>query len=208
VVAWTLIVEGGGDNDVLRSKCREGFRRLLAKAGFAGRMPRIVAGGGRGRAFELFRSVLAKRGQGELIVLLIDSEAARDARRTKWQHLAMENCGGWERPDLAEENDVFLMAQVMETWLVADPSTMAEYFGQGFHAASLPKRANLEEVPKSEIYAAIEKATAKTKTKGIYGKGAHSFDLLGRIDPAKLESLPHARDFFETMRRRVAVAEQ
>jgi predicted ATPase len=42
-----LHLEGGGDSKELQIRCREAFSKLIAKAGFAGRMPRIKACGSR-----------------------------------------------------------------------------------------------------------------------------------------------------------------
>lgn len=49
-----LYVEGGGNAASLKTACREGFSKLLEKAGFKGRMPRIVACGSRNDAFDSF----------------------------------------------------------------------------------------------------------------------------------------------------------
>ena len=68
----TIYLEGGGDDSLVRIRCREGFRKLLAKCGFAGRMPRLVACGGRGAAFDRFKT--AHETAGEYVALLIDSE--------------------------------------------------------------------------------------------------------------------------------------
>lgn len=57
-----LYVEGGGDSKEQHVRCREGFRKLLEKAGLAGEMPRIVAGGGRGTTFDQFK--MAQRAAG------------------------------------------------------------------------------------------------------------------------------------------------
>ncbi len=37
----TIFLEGGGDSKELHIRCREGFRQLLEKCGFKGRMPRL-----------------------------------------------------------------------------------------------------------------------------------------------------------------------
>ena len=47
MVTVRLYVEGGGDSKKLRVQCRRGFRKFVEKAGLKGRMPRIVACGGR-----------------------------------------------------------------------------------------------------------------------------------------------------------------
>ena len=50
-----LFVEGGGNNnDALRTECRRAFTKLLEKAGFCGRMPKILVCGGRKSAYDQF----------------------------------------------------------------------------------------------------------------------------------------------------------
>jgi hypothetical protein len=70
----------------------------------------------------------------------------------------------------------------METWLIADADTLATYFGNGFNRNNLPRRDNLEAVPKSDVYRSLENATRQT-SKGSYSKGKHSFELLGQVNP-------------------------
>jgi hypothetical protein len=73
----------------------------------------------------------------------------------------------------------------METWLVASSKELAEFFGPGFKAKKLPQAANLETVPKADVYHALEAAT-KDSSKGSYGKGPHSFKVLAEMDPAQV----------------------
>ena len=69
----SVFVEGGGDSKELHVRCREGFSKLIGKAGFRGRMPRIVACGGRQHAFDMFLTAIDK-GQYSHPILLVDSE--------------------------------------------------------------------------------------------------------------------------------------
>ncbi len=69
-----IYLEGGGDSTQLTIRCREGFRKLLVKCGFAGRMPRLVACGGQGTAFDRFMTAHETAIAGEYLALLIDSE--------------------------------------------------------------------------------------------------------------------------------------
>jgi hypothetical protein len=50
-----IYVEGGGDTDFLRSRCREAVTKLLKNAGFAGRLPRLIACGSRDDAYDDFK---------------------------------------------------------------------------------------------------------------------------------------------------------
>jgi len=55
-----LYLEGGESKDD-KIRCREAFSKLLEKAGFEGRMPRLSACGGRESAFDSFRTAHAIR---------------------------------------------------------------------------------------------------------------------------------------------------
>jgi hypothetical protein len=95
------------------------------------------------------------------------------------------------------------MAQATETWLLADPDTLAEYYGEDFNANPLPRRPNLEEEPKASLYAALELATRKTQ-KGVYAKLAHASDLLARVDALKSQDrAPHCKRLFDTIRDKI-----
>jgi hypothetical protein len=52
-----IYVEGGGESKEMHARCREGFRTLLENSGFKGRVPRIVACGGRDAAYDAFATV-------------------------------------------------------------------------------------------------------------------------------------------------------
>jgi len=44
-------------------------------------------------------------------------------------------------------------------------------------------------------------ATRATRTKGTYHKTNHAFEILGRIDPSKVEAgSPHAKSFHDFLR--------
>ena len=45
-----IYVEGGGDQAKLKRECRRAFSKFFEKAGFKGKMPRVVASGSRGSA--------------------------------------------------------------------------------------------------------------------------------------------------------------
>jgi hypothetical protein len=76
----------------------------------------------------------------------------------------------------------------MEAWLLADKLALAAYY-EGkfsrdvFNVNALPKRANVEQISKTEIETALENATRHNRSKGLYHKGRHSFELLATLDP-------------------------
>jgi len=195
-VSTRLYVEGGGDSKDLRSKCREGFRKFLEKAGLAGRMPRIVACGGRRNAYDSFCTAVASGNQGTPM-LLVDAEGPV-ASGDPWQHLQARD--GWARPQGAMDDQCHLMVQVMEAWFLADRNALRGFFGQGFHEGSLPADPQMEAIAKDEVLAGLKDAAHGTN-KGGYQKGKHSFAILGGTNPRLVEAVaPYAKRFLDTLR--------
>lgn len=185
----TIYVEGGGDRKDLRAKCREGFTRFFEKAGFAGRMPGIVACGSRVDAYRRFSTAILGAVDGEFIVLLVDSEAAvkKEHKEKPWRHVKEREGDQWEKPPAAEEENLHLMVQCMEAWFFADKATLGAYFGRDFQVSALGNVRNVETISKHDLFEQLKRATVRTK-KGAYGKGKDSFELLGRIDPVKIRN--------------------
>lgn len=80
-----LYIEGGGDRSSLHIKCREGFRKLLERAGFQDRMPSTKACGNRSAAYDDFKTALHGARDDDYPVLLVDSEGP--VSQPPWQHL-------------------------------------------------------------------------------------------------------------------------
>lgn len=159
---------------------------------------RIVAGGGREQTFDKFRRAALGGRDGELAVLLVDSEGPVTAD-TPAEHLHSHD--SWDFTALANYK-VFLMVQAMEAWFLADRDALATFYDGGFLPKALPGSArNVEIVRKADIEPALKKATRKTKTKGEYDKIDHGSVLLTRIDPAKVgNASAHAASFHEFLR--------
>lgn len=212
MVRVKLYVEGGGDAKSLQIECRHGFRAFLEKAGLKGKMPGIVACGGRRQAYEDYCTALK---DGKLAALLVDSEAPvaaehqqpqnQPAQWQPWQHLKARPGDGWDRPAGAQDADCHLMVQVMESWFLADRETLKEFFGQGFQESALPAASHpIELLPKDELYRALKQATQHCKTKAEYSKGEHSFKLLAKIDSAKvMAASPWARRLVDELKKKM-----
>lgn len=195
-----VYVEGGGDGKDLRTKCRRGFSSFFEKADVVGRMPQVIACGGRAKAFDKFCIALRARKDQEFILLLVDSEDPVAPGAGPWQHL--ERRDRWEKPDDAADEHAHLMVQCMEAWFLADREAIAAYFGQGFNRNALPGRQEVEEVAKADLFDALKNATRQCR-KGEYGKGRHSFDILEQIDPDKVRNAsPHAQRFIDTLQEK------
>ena len=193
-----IYVEGGGDTNALRTRCRQGFSEFFAKAGLRGRMPRIVASGGRRQAFDDFDTALRKAGAEDFIVLLVDAEAPVAPGNGAWSHL--HNHGPWAQPAAAVNDNAHLMVQCMEAWFLADQDSLAAYFGNGFNRSALPARPEVEDIEKEDLLNGLKAATRRCDKKGSYGKGPHSFEILARIDPARVRNAsPHAERLVKTL---------
>ena len=187
-----VYVEGGGDSNSLRTRCRQGFSAFLERAGFKGRMPRVIACGGRQAAYDTFKTALEAQ---ESALLLIDSEE-KVSDSSPWEHLRKE----FQAPPNAEDAHCHLMVVCMESWFLADKEALAEFFGQGFNAGALPKREDVEAISKDDVYRCLQQASANCKTKTPYGKGEHSFLLLSKVDPEKIaSSSPWAARFLKEL---------
>ncbi|MBF0529871.1 MAG: DUF4276 family protein [Deltaproteobacteria bacterium] len=194
-----IYVEGGGESSALKTSCRKGFNKLIEKAGLKGYMPRIISCGSRRRAYEDFCHALKVAEAGVFIMLLVDSEDPVAPTHGPWTHLLDRQYDQWACPDDADDDNVHLMVQCMETWFLADKAALAQYYGRNFAKGCLPPNPHIEDIPKLEVLKGLENATKQTQ-KGQYKKGNHSFNLLERVDPAKLrQASPSAERFFKTL---------
>jgi hypothetical protein len=197
-----LYVEGGTKDSALeRSLCRQAFSRFFAgEPGLNGKLPRTVPCGGRKAAYDAFVTAVNNPKPGELPLLLVDSETDVQQGTTVWDHLKSRRGDNWDKPQAATDDQAFLMVQVMETWFIADRLALKEYFGQKFRENSIPLWPDLEKVPKSDVYSALERASAGCDPK-IYEKGRVSFDILAKTSPAKVQNAsPHARALFDRLK--------
>lgn len=200
-----VYAEGGGDhNDSLGNEFREAFSKFLGrKESGVTRRPKLHPCGSRKMAYDDFKTALA---QGRDALLLVDSEAPiapvneMEVAYRPWAHL--RNRDGWAKPENASDEDCHLMVQCMESWFVADWETTSKFFGQGFETKRKPS-CEVELIAKDSAISSLELASKPCKTKGQYGKGAHSFKLLALIDPAKvMQASPWAKRFIDELKKR------
>ena len=193
-----IYVEGGGDRRELQASCRKGFSAFFDKTGLAGRMPKIIAGGGRQKTYDKFRHALNKAAYNEFIVLLVDSEEPVLKNSGPWLHL--KNRDKWDKPPDARDDNAHLMVQCMEAWFLADKDSLATFFGNGFNLNKLPDRTDIENIPKDDIDSFLNKATRRCESKGVYDKGRHSFTILAQMNPDKVIKVsPHAKRLVNTL---------
>lgn len=192
-----IYVEGGGDSKATQAPLRQGFEKLLEKAGFKNRMPSVVGCGGRDQAFHKFQNALKFPEQNTIYLLLVDSEDPVTAL-TPWQHLKTRD--NWNQPNDTTNEQVHFMATCMETWLIADRENLRRYFGQKFNENALPASTDLEMRSRKVLFASLEQAT-KDCQKKQYKKGGISFELLETTNPKLLMNLSYFQRFVNELEK-------
>ena len=180
-----LYIEGGDDSKLGQSRCREGFRKLFERAGFEGRMPRLIASGTRSAAFKNF--VSAYKENGRSVAMLVDSEDPVNDPEKPWEHLKNRPDDNWDKPAGAGDEQVLLMTTCMETWIVADRAALKENYSDKLQANALPPLNDLEKRSRQDVQDALARATSNCSS--AYSKGKHSFMMLGTLNPATLKPL-------------------
>jgi len=206
VSGLTIYMEGGGDSKDQKAQLRQGMSQFLVvlkeKARAKNWKWKLTPCGGRQAAYEAFLNARRRPMDGEMIVLLVDSEAPVTAVG-RAAHLRQRVGDGWDLMGVPEDH-VHLMVQAMEAWIVADPQVLADYYGQNFLRRALPTRQNLEEEPKTDCANKLSTATRPTQ-KGEYQKIRHAADLLARISSEKVRArCPHAEIMFSTLTALIA----
>ncbi len=198
-----IYVEGGGDQARLKRECRRAFSKFFEKAGFKGRMPRVVACGSRSSAYSDFCTAVKTATDEELPLLLVDSEAPVQPQHQQagnfdpWGHL--QDRDGWNKPEKTEDEQAHLMVQCMEAWFLADRQCLQDFFGNQFQAGALPGNQNVEFIGKQQLFDILKNSTRNTQ-KGEYGKGPHSFKILEKINPRLVFSAsPWAKRLHDTL---------
>ena len=196
---YRLYIEGGGNSASESAQFRKAWSEFFRKAGLSGKLPSIVRGGGRNRTFDQFKTAVANPKKNELPLLLVDSETAVAAEHSVWQHLGSKD--NWDQPTGTDDRQAFLMVQVMETYFVADRSSLKRFFGSDFNADRIPQWPNLETIPKETVFNALADATRECITP--YRKGKLSFELLAQVNPKIVaNACPHAKDLLDTLKKR------
>lgn len=185
LVKVKIYLEGGGDSKSLHSICRKGFCKLFERAGFAGRMPRLVACGSRNSAFSDFAIALESANADYHPILLVDSESDLEGR-SPWEHLQFRD--NWKKPQGVDDSQALLMVQCMESWIISDRKSLRAFFGQCLNESSLLPPDKLESRSKDDVQTSLEAATKTCGDTRAYTKGRKSFEVLGELDPTVMRS--------------------
>lgn len=184
-----IYVEGGGDSRQGKRAVRLGFGRFLRE--FAGDMPAIIACGGRGQAYSDFLTGV-RANPDDFVILLVDAEGPVTAQSRR-QHLTQGD--GWDLSG-ADEEQVHLMVQAVEAWLLADAGALAAYYRQHFQAGGLPAARNPEDIPKHEL----KRALANVGGQRGYNEITDCPKILAKLDPSLIRGkCSHCRALFAVL---------
>jgi len=180
-----IYMEGGGKDKNGKAMLREGMTKFLQKATASSGKFQVTCCGSRNEALDMFRTALERPNENsDYIFLLVDSEAfvkdADDGIKRPKQHLQTRDLS-WNMQGM-NEKQIHLMAQVMESWFIADAEALADFYGQNFNRNAIPKNNEVEEIEKLKIETALVEATKNT-TKGKYHKIQHGAKILAIINP-------------------------
>jgi hypothetical protein len=185
VVSARIYVEGGATGDDSKEskiRCQEAFHKFLARMGFTGRKPRLVACGGRAAVYSRLVTAHSQHA-ADYVAMWIDSEDALNDLEEAWAHLKARD--GWAQPAGATNEQVLFMTTCMEAWIVADRAALRRHYGSELQETALPPLTHLESRNRHEIHDQLRHATRKCAN--AYAKGKRSFDLFGALAPAVLE---------------------
>ena len=181
----TIYLEGGAsgpDSKELQIRCREGFRKLLEKCDYKGRMPSLVACGSRGAAFDDFKIALGAKGASDYVAMWIDSEDPLTDLNATWVHLARRD--NWVQPVEATDDQVLFMTTCMETLFAADHGALADHYKSELQVSALPPLFELEKRGRHDVQAMLVHATRNCTN--AYAKGKRSFEVLAKLTPSTL----------------------
>ena len=103
---------------------------------------------------------------------------------------------GGPRPDGVADDQCHLMVQIMESWFLADRGALEEFYGQGYRGNALPQHPQIEQIAKQDVLNGLDRAARDTSKRG-YNKGSHSFEILAKLDPEKVQNAsPHAKTLY------------
>jgi hypothetical protein len=203
VSAIKIYVEGGGSTADGKAHLRRGLRELFRDfhdaASRRGVRLDFIPSGSRGATYEAFLHATKAETCDEPF-LLVDSEGQVTVDEPA-HHLQEQD--GWQFPK-GRSASVFLMAQVMESWIVADPDALVQFYGQHLATKALPKNIHLETVAKKDIEDSLKAATSRTQ-KGTYHKIRHAAPLLGMLSLDRIRHrCPHCDRFASALERTIA----
>jgi hypothetical protein len=195
-----IYVEGGGGKDS-KARMRQAFSQFLSGSRDAARQKRaqwsVILCGSRDDTFKAFQQGIRTHPNAR-VFLLVDAEQA--VAGTPREHLAARE--PWDL-SFVDDAQCQLMVQVMESWFLADPEALAQFYGQQFGMGQIPKRKNVEEVPKDEVMSSLDRASRNTQ-RGPYHKILHGAPILENLNSERVRSrAPHCDRLFQSLQEAI-----
>jgi hypothetical protein len=132
-------------------------------------------------------------------ILLLDSEGPDNGS------LSASLCAkkGWGK---SQEDSIFWMVEMMESWFHADQDALQSFYGRGFNRNALKANPEVEKIPKKDLRNGLKAATRDSSKGDNYDhKTSHGPKLLALIDPALVgKAAPNFRRMFEIVLARLA----
>lgn len=179
MIGIEIYLEGGGLGKEGRDALRDGMSRFLgslkAEAQTRRLKWRVIPCGGRSETKRQF-DASNKLSADWLRILLVDAE--EEVTKRPYLHLNLRD--NWTL-SANDEHRIHLMAQTMETWVVADLNALRAFYPRDLNETALPRANDLESVSKADIAAGLERATSKVQ-KGRYHKLMHGPKILALAD--------------------------
>lgn len=174
-----LIIEGGSSKGGAQQ--RQGFVDFLRRAGVR-EQPRIKLAGSRNSAIQTY---LAHE-SGTASLLVDSEEPVKDASSVA--HLLATRAATREQATRMHVNEVFLMIETMESWLIADIESIKSRHPLVDSSDIEKVRArvanNVERIPKAEA----ERLLSNAFPSGRLDSKAARLGLVGSLDPDRVRS--------------------
>ncbi|MGA9071841.1 MAG: DUF4276 family protein [Terracidiphilus sp.] len=188
-----IYVEGGpkgADADGVRA-FRNAFKKYFQQLDPRLKSLDVISYGSTDQTIKSYADGLRQFSASCSIALLVDADEPVTAR-TPAIHL-QSKLDSAKVPQNARQN-IFLMVQCMEAWLVTDESVLQACFGNKLRTGILPQNPDIEAVSKRDVLSALDAAIKPTPT-GRYHKVEHGARLLAKLNPNSVGSRSrHARD--------------
>jgi hypothetical protein len=189
--------KGKGNTITLRQGFREFFQPLAEDI----RVPiDLKLLGSREIAIKIFLSELEYYPES-FSALLVDAEGEIDEKDTP--KIFLQKISAKFDFTAVKDGQCHLMAQMMESWFLADKEKLAEFYGKGFNTNALPKNTNVEKISKADVETGLKNATRETSKKE-YKKGEHAGEILRLIDSDKVRKAAlHCEKLFKEIKEEI-----
>jgi Domain of unknown function (DUF4276) len=132
------------------------------------------------------------------ILLLVDSDVRNDGKLLE----SLKRTPTWRNhaPKSVSSERVHWMVHVMESWFITDGVALKAYYKGNFNASALPKRHNVEEILKKDVFRALNRIG-----KVGYDKAAHAPKILELLFPETVQArAPSCKRFLTALRASIA----